>query len=78
MTFFYTHLLSWSAALLLLDAVLWHFSPFSHRAPRVAVRLVLFLAFTALVINAGVSPLQAPLFADDRVAQLGATALGIL
>lgn len=78
MTLFYTHLLSWSAALLLLDAVLWHFAPFSHRAPRVAVRLALFLAFTALVINAGVSPLQAPQFTDDRVAQLGATALGIL
>ncbi|MNW98289.1 Small-conductance mechanosensitive channel [compost metagenome] len=78
MTFFYTHLLSFSAALLLLDAVLWHFSPFTHRAPRVGVRLVLFLAFTALVINAGVSPLQAPQFTDDRVAQLGATALGIL
>jgi hypothetical protein len=38
----------------------------------------LFLAFSALAINAGVSPLQAPLFADDPVAQLGATALGIL
>ena len=78
MTLFYAHLLSWSAVLLLLDAALWHFSPFSHRAPRVGVRLALFLAFSALVINAGVSPLQAPLFADDRVAQLGATALGIL
>jgi small-conductance mechanosensitive channel len=52
--------------------------PFKHRAPRVGVRLVLFLAFSALIINAGVSPLQAPLFADDPVAQLGATALGIL
>jgi len=31
-----------------------------------------------VLINAGVSPLQAPLFADDPVAQLGATALGIL
>jgi len=42
------------------------------------VRLALFLLFSAVLINAGVSPLQAPLFADDRVAQLGATALGIL
>jgi hypothetical protein len=58
--------------------MLWHLAPFKHRAPRVGVRLVLFLAFSALAINAGVSPLQAPLFADDPVAQLGATALGIL
>ena len=78
MSFFSTHLLSWSALLLVLDALLWHLAPFKHRAPRVGVRLVLFLAFSALVINAGVSPLQAPSFADDRVAQLGATALGIL
>ena len=78
MSLFSTHLLSWSALLLVLDALLWHLAPFKHRAPRVGVRLVLFLAFSALVINAGVSPLQAPLFAYDRVAQLGATALGIL
>ncbi|MNV32545.1 Small-conductance mechanosensitive channel [compost metagenome] len=42
------------------------------------MRLALFVLFSAVLINAGVSPLQAPLFADDRVAQLGATALGIL
>lgn len=78
MSFFFAHLLSWSALLLVADAVLWHFTPFTHRAPRVGVRLALFLAFSALVINAGVSPLQAPVFVDDRVAQLGATALGIL
>ncbi len=71
MSILLTHLLSWSAALLLLDALLWHLAPFKHRAPRVGVRLVLFLAFSALAINAGVSPLQAPLFADDPVTQLG-------
>ncbi|HJR28489.1 MAG TPA: mechanosensitive ion channel domain-containing protein, partial [Pseudomonas sp.] len=78
MSLFSAHLLPWSALLLALDALLWHLVPFKHRAPKVGVRLVLFLAFSALVINAGVSPLQAPLFADDPVAQLGATALGIL
>ncbi|MEG2391874.1 MAG: mechanosensitive ion channel protein MscS, partial [Pseudomonas sp.] len=55
MSFFFAHLLSWSALLLVADAVLWHFTPFTHRAPRVGVRLALFLAFSALVINAGVS-----------------------
>ena len=77
MSLFSAHLLPWSALLLVLDALLWHLVPFKHRAPKVGVRLVLFLAFSALVINADVSPLQAPLFADDPVAQLGATALGI-
>ncbi|HEX4550903.1 mechanosensitive ion channel family protein [Pseudomonas sp.] len=72
------HPLSWSAALLLLDALLWHLAPFKHRAPRVGLRLALFLGFSALIINADISPLQAPLFADDRVMQLGATALGIV
>ena len=78
MSFVLGHLLSWSAVLLVIDALLWHLAPFNHRVTRVGVRLALFLMFSALVINAGVSPLQAPLFAEDRVAQLGATALGIL
>ena len=72
------HLLSLSALLLVVDALLWHLAPLKHRVSRVGVRLALFLLFSAVLINAGVSPLQAPLFADDRVAQLGATALGIL
>ncbi|VVP55429.1 hypothetical protein PS893_05663 [Pseudomonas fluorescens] len=72
------HLLSLSALLLVIDALLWHLAPFKHRVSRVGVRLALFVLFSAVLINAGVSPLQAPLFADDRVAQLGATALGIL
>ena len=78
MSLIYGHLLSWSALLLVIDAVLWHVAPFKHRVTRVGVRLALFVMFSALIINAGVSPLQAPLLADDRVAQLGATALGIL
>jgi small-conductance mechanosensitive channel len=78
MSFVLGHLLSWSAVLLVIDALLWHLAPFKHRIARVGVRLALFLVFSALIINAGVSPLLAPLFADDRVAQLGGTALGIL
>jgi len=78
MPFIYTHLLSISALVLVIDALLWHLSPFPHRVTRVGLRLALFLVFSALIINAGVSPLQAPLLADDRVAQLGATALGII
>ncbi|EJM64823.1 mechanosensitive ion channel family protein [Pseudomonas sp. GM55] len=78
MSFAYAHLLSLSALLLAIDALLWHLAPFKHRVSQVGVRLALFVLFSAVLINAGVSPLQAPLFADDPVAQLGATALGIL
>jgi len=60
MSFLLAHPLSWSAALLLLDALLWHLAPFKHRAPRVGIRLALFLGFSALIINAGISPLLAP------------------
>ncbi|MBV7492410.1 MULTISPECIES: mechanosensitive ion channel family protein [Pseudomonas] len=78
MSFLLGHLLSLSTLLLAIDALLWHLAPLKHRVSRVGVRLALFVLFSAVLINAGVSPLQAPLFADDRVAQLGATALGIL
>ncbi|MBK5551218.1 MULTISPECIES: mechanosensitive ion channel family protein [unclassified Pseudomonas] len=78
MSLIYGHPLSWSALLLVIDALLWHLAPIQHRVTRIGLRLTLFLIFSAVIINAGVSPLQAPIFADDRVAQLGATALGIL
>ncbi|KAB0504622.1 mechanosensitive ion channel family protein [Pseudomonas moorei] len=78
MSFLLAHLLSWSALLLVIDALLWQLAPFKHRVTRIGWRTGLFLAFSTLIINAGISPLQAPVFADDRVAQLGATALGIL
>src|SRR5690349_2529774 len=78
MSFLLGHLLSLSTLLLAIDALLWHLAPFKHRVSRVGVRLVLFLLFSTVIINAGVSPLQAPLLVDDRVVQLGATALGIL
>jgi small-conductance mechanosensitive channel len=78
MSLFYGHPLSWSALLLVIDALIWHLAPFKHRITRVGLRLGLFLIFSTLIVSAGVSPLQAPVFADDRVVQLGATALGIL
>ena len=78
MPFVLAHPLSFGALLLLIDAVLWHAQPFKQRVLRVGVRLALFMVFSALIINAGVSPLQAPLLTDDPVMQLGATALGIL
>lgn len=72
------HLLLWSAVLLLVDVLLWHLAPFPQRLTRVGLRLALFLSYSALIINAGISPLQAQVFADDNVLQLGATALAII
>ena len=78
MPIFLDHPLSWSALLLVIDAALWHLTPFRQRITRVAVRLALFVLFSVIIFNAGVSPLQAPLFTDDQVTRLGATALGIV
>ena len=78
MSFLLDHPLSWAAVLLVIDAALWHLAPFRQRVTRVGVRLALFAVFSTIIINAGISPLQAPLFSDDRVALLGATALGIV
>lgn len=78
MPIIYGHPLSWSALLLVIDALIWHLAPFKHRVTRIGLRLGLFLIFSAIIINADVSPLQAPVFAGDRAVQLGATALGIL
>ena len=77
MPFVLAHPLSFGALLLLIDAALWHVQPFKQRVLRVGVRLALFVLYSALIINTGVSPLQAPQFSDDSVMQLGATALGI-
>jgi small-conductance mechanosensitive channel len=78
MTFLLSHPLLWSAVLLLIDVALWHIAPFQQRVARVAIRLAMFLAFSSLVINAGISPLLAPAWPDDSVMQLSATALAIL
>lgn len=78
MTFLLSHPLLWSAVLLLVDVALWHIAPFQQRVARVAIRLAMFLAFSSLVINAGISPLLAPAWPDDSVMQLSATALAIL
>lgn len=77
MPFVLAHPLSFGALLLLIDAALWHVQPFKQRVLRVGLRLALFVLYSALIINTGVSPLQAPQFSDDSVMQLGATALGI-
>lgn len=78
MAFFFAHLLLWSTLTILADAVLWHLIPLKHRGIRVGVRLVLFLVFSALTLDAGINPLQPPVPDDDSLAQMGSTALGII
>ncbi|MCF8980871.1 MULTISPECIES: mechanosensitive ion channel family protein [Pseudomonas syringae group] len=73
-----SHPLLWSALLLLADVLIWHLAPVRQRVAQVSIRLALFLAFSTIIINAGISPLQAPSWPDDSVIQLGATALAIL
>lgn len=72
-----SHPLVWGAVLLLADAAAWHATPTRLQIIRVAVRLALFLAFSTVITNAGISPLQAPSWPDDSVMQLGTTALAI-
>ncbi|KAA8714095.1 mechanosensitive ion channel family protein [Pseudomonas cannabina] len=72
-----SHPLVWGAVLLLADAAAWHATPTRLQIIRVAVRLALFLAFSTVITNAGISPLQAPSWPDDSVMQLGNTALAI-
>jgi small-conductance mechanosensitive channel len=78
MTFLLSHPLLWSALLLLADVLIWHIGALQHRVLKVAMRLALFLAFSSLIMNAGISPLMAPAWPDDSVMQLSATALAIL
>jgi small-conductance mechanosensitive channel/CRP-like cAMP-binding protein len=63
--------------LLLLDLVLWQLIPLQKRAWRIATRLVIFLLFSAVLLAAGMSPLQPPPWADDVARNLMATVLEI-
>ncbi|BAP40922.1 mechanosensitive ion channel family protein [Pseudomonas sp. 21LCFQ02] len=78
MSFVLSHPLLWGAVILLADVSLWYLVPLHLRAARVAMRLALFVLYTSLLINSGISPLLAPSWPDDSVMQLGATALAIL
>ena len=70
--------LAWSLLLLLADIVSWHLFAERNRIARVATRLAIFAAFSVVIINAGVSPLEAPSWPDDSALQFGATGLAII
>ncbi|MDR6710564.1 small-conductance mechanosensitive channel [Pseudomonas hunanensis] len=65
------------SCLILLDLLLWQIIPL-HRQPwRIAARLVTFLLFSAVLLTAGMSPLQPPPWVDDVARNLLATVLAI-
>ncbi|NIF18984.1 mechanosensitive ion channel family protein [Pantoea sp. Cy-639] len=64
-------------ALLLLDLVLWQLLPAQRRAWRIGARLVIFLLFSAVLLAAGMSPLQPAAETDDVARNLLATVLTI-
>lgn len=63
--------------LIFLDVLLWQLIPLQHRVWRIATRLVIFLLFSAVLLTAGMSPLQPPPWADDVSRNLMATVLAI-
>ncbi|MFJ3485245.1 mechanosensitive ion channel domain-containing protein [Pseudomonas sp. NPDC090202] len=70
--------LAWSLLLLLADVLVWHLLSEQRRLQRVTARLGIFVAYSLVIINLGVSPLEAPAWPDDSALQFGATALAIV
>lgn len=78
MPFIQNHPLVASVIVLLIDLLSWHLLPYKYRISKVAVRLALFLAYSAVIISAGMSPLDAAPWPDDGPRHLIAIALTIL
>lgn len=66
-----------SASLLLLDLLVWRAIPLQRRNGRIAARVLAFALFSAVLISAGMSPLQPAPWADDVPRNLLATVLEI-
>lgn len=67
-----------SVIVLLIDLLSWQLLPFKYRIYKVAARLVLFLAYSAVIVSAGMSPLDAAPWPEDGPRHLAAIALSIL
>lgn len=63
--------------LIFLDLLLWQLIPLERRAWRIVTRLSIFVIFSAVLLAAGMSPLQPPPWADDVARNLIATVLTI-
>lgn len=63
--------------LILLDVLLWQLITLQRQPWRIAARLAIFLLFSAVLVAAGMSPLQPPPWVDDVARNLLATVLAI-
>ncbi|MDR9750230.1 mechanosensitive ion channel family protein [Pseudomonas sp. SZMC_28357] len=63
--------------LITLDLTLWQCLGAQRRHLQLCVRLLIFLAFCWVMMSAGISPLQPPLWPDDAILNLMGTVLGI-
>ncbi|AUF98788.1 mechanosensitive ion channel protein MscS [Pseudomonas sp. 02C 26] len=63
--------------LILLDVLLWQLITLQRQPWRIAARLAIFLLFSAVLLAAGMSPLQPPPWVDDVARNLLATVLAI-
>jgi small-conductance mechanosensitive channel len=72
------HPILWGGVVLLTDLLAWNLLHLRHRAAKIGVRLGLFLLYSVVIIEAGISPLEAPNWPDAGLFQFAATALAIL
>lgn len=77
LVFIQNHPLVFGVVLLLLDLLAWRLIPAEYRTWRVCGRLGLFLLYSAVIIDAGMSPLQPPPWPDSTL-NLVATVLEIV
>lgn len=76
-TFLQAHPLICGVILILVDLALWQvIGPARHNL-RLCLRIGIFVAFSAVMTTAGISPLQPPLWPDDAILNLMGTVLGI-
>ncbi|MDH4561736.1 mechanosensitive ion channel family protein [Pseudomonas sp. BN411] len=76
LAFIQNHPLVFGVVLILLDLTVWRFIPAEQRTLRVLCRLALFLLFSTVIIEAGMSPLQPPPWPEPTL-NLVATAMEI-
>lgn len=67
LAFIQNHPLVFGVVLLLLDLLAWRFIPAEHRTWRVCSRLGLFLLYSAVIMDAGMNPLQPPPWPDSTL-----------
>ncbi|MEK1906859.1 MAG: mechanosensitive ion channel family protein [Pseudomonas sp.] len=76
LTLIHNHPLIIAVVLLLADLAAWRLLPAQAKALRVALRLGFFLAYSLVIIEAGLSPLQPPPWSDAALNMMGSV-LGI-